>query len=543
MAKKIIKGFESQSRIVEGVVDAVSAIETTIGPSGRCVAIENIHIGPEITRDGATVAKSITFKDGAKNIGAQLVRKAAELTESFAGDATSTTSVLIKEFCQVGQKVLRNGDCNVNELKSGMLKAQNWVKEYIAKNAISVDGDLEKIRRVATISANNDPVVGDLIVDSMKKVGINGIITADLSSSLETVVDVTPGMKIERGWSNPNYATDEAEGKCVLEDCFVLVCGTKLSNFQQLRAFIESLQPDPKPVLMVCDGIDENVNATLLINTMRGMFRVCVVKDIDFGDGRKNQMQDIATKTGATYFCPENGKDIINMTPEDFGHAKKVIVTSDSTIIFEGDGNPDEIKARASILMSKIEDPAISDYNKTKFSKRLANLVGGIGVIKAGGATEVEKVNRKATIEDAILASKSAIEEGCLAGGGYTYFKASIEIMKDKAFWGELTDSECEGAMIVVKSLPVVLKTIVSNSGASVDVVLNEMTRSIRKENFGFNAKKNEYCNLLEDGILDSAKAVRVALEHSVSTASMILSTDCLLLEEEETKAAATPSL
>lgn len=544
MAKIVIKGEDARKKIIDGVIEASDAIITTLGPAGKFVAIENSMIGPEISRDGATVAKSISFKDGAKNAGAMLVRKAASLTEEQVGDGSSTISCLIKEFCVKGERAVRDKR-NVSEVKSGMIKASEWVKNFIKENSIEVGDDLEKIRRVATISANNDPEVGDLIVESMKKVGIDGVITAELSSGLDTVVEITEGMKIERGWAAPDYATEKGDGKCIMEDCYVFVCGTRLSNVNQLIPFLELVQKEGsnKPFLLVCDGIDDIVNSTLLINTMRGAIRCCVVKDIDFGDGRKNQMQDIATKVGATYFCTENGKDIKDIEYEDLGHAKKVVVSRDSTIIYEGDGNPEEIKERAEILKKRLADSSTTPYDKIKFSKRLANLTNGIAVIRAGGATEVEKCNRKATIEDAILASKSAISEGCVPGGGYIYYKAAQAIQKDKKWWKELEGDEEIGADIVVESLPSILRTVAENAGMPGDVIIewSEIKPKIFMNNMGFNAKTRKWSDLLEDGVLDSAKVARVALENSISTASMILATDCIILEDDDTKKAANP--
>lgn len=544
MAKIVIKGEDARKRIIDGVIEASDAIITTLGPAGKFVAIENSMIGPEISRDGATVAKSISFKDGAKNAGAMLVRKAASLTEDLVGDGTSTSACLIKEFCSKGEREIRNGR-NVSEVKSGMIKASEWVKNFIKENSIEIGDDLEKIRRVATISANNDPEVGDLIVESMKKVGIDGVITAELSSGLDTVVEITEGMKIERGWAAPDYATEKGDGKCIMEDCYVFVCGTRLSNVNQLIPFLELVQKEGsnKPFLLVCDGIDDIVNSTLLINTMRGAIRCCVVKDIDFGDGRKNQMQDIATKVGATYFCTENGKDIKDIEYEDLGHAKKVVVSRDSTIIYEGDGDLEEIKERAEILKKRLADSSTTPYDKIKFSKRLANLTNGIAVIRAGGATEVEKCNRKATIEDAILASKSAISEGCVPGGGYIYYKAAQAIQKDKKWWKELEGDEEIGAEIVVESLPSILRTVAENAGMPGDVIIewSEIKPKVFMNNMGFNAKTRRWSDLLEDGVLDSAKVARVALENSISTASMILATDCIILEDDDTKKAANP--
>ena len=531
--KIVNHGSDTQNKMIEGVVKTVEAIKTTLGPAGKCVAINN-GFNVEITRDGATVAKSISFSDPILDMGAQMVKKAASRTEEQCGDSTSTTSLLIKEFCIRGQRSLNTGR-NVNEIKSGMDKAMRWVREFIKKNSIEVGDDFDKIRKVATISANNDPEVGNLVVECMEKVGINGVITAEMSSGLDTTIDVTTGMKLDRGWCSPHYVTTPEDGKCTMENPYILVVGEKLSSVNQLLGILKPLVESARPFLIVCDDIDDVVNSTLIMNTLQGAIRCCVVKGIDFGDGRKNTMADIAIAVGATYLTPETGKSITTATIEDLGAAKKVIVSKDNTIIYEGEGNKAEIDARAEILKARLKDTTISDYDKTKFEKRLANLVGGIGIIKAGGASEAEKVNRKATIEDSILASKSAIEEGCVPGGGYVYYKASLAMKKDKAFWKSLEGDEVEGAEILVSSLPCILKTIAENSGKSGDVVLEELKKPTVKP-WGYNAKSKKYGYLLEEGVLDSAKAIRVALENSVSAAAMVLLTDCTVIDEPEDK-------
>ena len=534
MSGKIINhGLDTQAKMIEGVIKTVDAIETTLGPAGRCVAISNDFGNPEITRDGATVAKSVSFSDPIINMGAQLVKTAASRTEDQAGDSTSTCSILIREFCTRGRRSLTTGR-NVYEINSGMGKAMKWVKEYIVKNSILVDGDFEKIRKVATISANNDPEIGNLVVECMEKVGVNGVITAELSSGLDTQVDVTTGMKLERGWVSPQYITSPEDGKCVMENPYILVVGEKLSSVNQMIGILEGLVKSGRPFLIVCDDIDDVVNTTLIMNTLQGAIRCCVVKGIDFGDNRKNTMADIAIAVGATYLTPETGKTIKDATIEDLGSAKKVIISRDNTIIYEGFGNPDEVMERAEVIKARIQDPTTTEYDKTKFEKRLANLAGGIGIIKAGGASEAEKLNLKATIEDSILASKSAIEEGCVPGGGYIYYKASLDVMKDSSFWKGLVGDEEEGAKIVFSSLPCILKTIAINSGNSGDVVLEYLKKA--KPGIGYNAKTKKYGNLLNEGILDSAKAIRVALENSISAAAMVLLTDCTIIPESEEK-------
>ena len=532
--KLVEMGNKTQSNVIKGVVKAADAVKVTLGPAGKCVAISSDYGSPEITRDGATVAKSIQFKDSELNIGAQLVKKAASLTEESSGDGTSTCSILIKELCLKGQKALNAGS-NVNELKSGMLKAGEWVKDFIKKNSTEIGDDLEKIRRVATISANNDPEVGDLVVQCMSKVGIDGVITADMASGLDTIIDVTTGMKLNRGWTSPQYVTSPEDGKCEMNNPYIITVGEKLSSVSQILPLIEQIMKTGRPFLIVCDDIDEVVNMALIVNTLQGAIRCCVVKGIDFGDSRENIMQDIAIATGGTYICEKNNVTLSEATLEHLGGASKVVVSKDNTIIYEGMGNSDQIKGRVSILKARLDDPNVSNYEKTKFSERVANLSGGIGIIKAGGATEAEKINRKATIEDAILASKSALSEGCVPGGGYIYLKASQAVKKDSAFWKGLSEDEIAGANIVFSSLPVITKTVAENSGVAGDVVLNTVLKST-KPSYGYDAKTKKYCDLAAAGILDSSKVIRVALENSISTASMILLIDCTIVDEEEEK-------
>lgn len=357
---KIIKfGSTAQEKIISGIEASADAIKVTMGPAGKCVAI-NQATGPEITRDGATVAKSISFKDPTMNMGAQLIKKAASLTEEDAGDGTSTVSILTKEFCKKGQRAITTG-ANVNEVKSGMLKASSWVTKYIKEHAIPVDGDLEKIRKVATISANNDPEVGDLIVKCMEQIGVDGVITADLASGLDTIIDVTTGIKLSKGWASPQYVTSPEDGTCVMENPYILILGEKLSSMNQLISstregmfgVLGGVIREARPLLIVCDDIDDNVNMTLILNTLSGACRVCVVKGVDFGDGRKNIMQDLAVATGGDYICAENGINVVDATVENLGTARKIIVSRDNTVIIEGGGDPTKVQARAEILKKR----------------------------------------------------------------------------------------------------------------------------------------------------------------------------------------------
>jgi len=530
MGKEIKQG---QSKIIEGLVKAVDTVKVTLGPAGHCVAISD-DFQVSTSRDGANILKTISFDDPELNMGAELVKKASTNTENESGDSTTSCSILTKELVLGGQKAVQTGS-NVNEIKSGMLKAGKWMNEYIRTHAIKIEGDLEKIRKVATISANNDPEIGDLIVKCMEEVGEEGVITSELGKGLETSVDITKGMKLSRGWSSPHYVTNPEEGKCILSNPYIIVCGEKISSVNQIMPIIEVIDKTRRPFLIICDDMDENVNATLVMNTLQGAIRCCVIKGIDFGDSRKNTMADISIACGGSYICPENGTTLNNITVEDFGAAEKVIVSRDNTIIINGYGDEKEVQERIHILKKRVSSPDMTDYEKTKLESRIANLGGGIAIIRAGAATEVESRNKKETIEDAILASKSAIEEGCLPGSGYTYYIGAKEMMKDKKFLSELIGDEIEGVKIVEKALPCIMKTIIENSGESSDLILNSIQKS-KKENYGYNAKTKKLGNLLDNGILDSAKAVRSALNNAISTAGTILQIDCCVIEQRENK-------
>ena len=377
MAKEINYGVDAKNKMINGINKVANAVEITIGPKGKCVAIQGGFNVPDITRDGATVAKSIDLKDPIENMGAQLVKKAAQRTEELAGDGTSSTAILTKELISKGQKYSISSDqINLNEVKQGMV-LECIINDYLSfiillfglfcvTGNISVDGDLEKIRKVATISANNDPEVGDLIVSCMEKVGQDGVITADVSSGLDTTIDVVQGLKIDRGWASPHFITSPEEGKCIMEDVKVLIVGEKLSNIPQIVNILEEIAKNGSPLLIICDDIDEIVLTTLVMNVLRGALRCCVVKGIDYGDARKNLMEDISVAVGAQYICPEYGINVSDATIDYLGVAKKVVVSKDSCIIYEGQGDEEQIKERLEILKKRYEDPNISDYEKTK---------------------------------------------------------------------------------------------------------------------------------------------------------------------------------
>ena len=531
MAKEI--NYEvGRDKMIDGIDKTVNAVKVTLGPKGKCVAIQNGWGVPDITRDGATVAKAVDLNDPAENMGAQLVKKAASNTEEQAGDASSTTCVLIQDIVKNGKRHLIDDSLNINEMKSGMLKTVQWVTDYIRRNAVQVEGDLEKIRRVATISANNDSEIGDLIVDCFERVGLEGVLTADMSSGLDNVVDVVEGMKIERGWSSPHFVNKHDEGKAILENPYILVVSEKLASLPTLVDTLEAVMKEGRPLLIVCDDIDEVVQATLVMNVLQRILSCCVVKGIDFGDNRKNVMEDVAVFVGAQHIASEYGLSMAQCNPSLLGSAQRVVVSKDSMIIYNGYGDQEAITERCDILKAKVNAPEITSYEKDKLTKRIASLSGGIGVIRAGGAGESEKRNRKATIEDAILAAKSAIAEGVVPGGGYTLLHAALK--GEENFLTTLEGSERIGAQCVLSALKSITKTIGENSGINGEVLVKTLVDNKDQKNFGYNAKTSEFGDLVEMGVLDSAKVLRVALENAVSAASMCLLTACTITDIQE---------
>ena len=523
MAKIIKEGNEG---LIKGVNICSNLVSKTLGPKGRSIALQSPYGGPDVSRDGITVLKAIELKDPVENMGAQMVKEASKKTEDLAGDGTSSTSVLIKEIVNRGKKY-ENQISNINEVRHGMEIAVKLVDSYIKSVAIPVNGDLEKVRRVATISANNDSFVGDLICEAFKEVGFEGVVTSDKATGLETTVEITKGFRVPKGWASPNFITNQGDGTCVLENPLIMVCSENISSVPQVLNVLEFAVKNGRPILIICDTMSDSVIVTLLANVMTGSLRCCVVTGPEFGDSRKNIMQDVAISTGATFICQEYGLKAVEATAEMLGTAKKVVISKDSCVIFEGAGDEEEISGRLEILSQRLADPELSDYDKTKLQTRIAGLGGGIGVIKVGGANITAQDNLKATVEDAILASKATIEEGAAVGGGYTLLQASkIDYSAEN-----LSADEKLGVEIVLRSLPVITKTIAENSGLSGEVMIDKIERE-GKEYYGYNAKTGEFGNLLEMGVLDSAKSLRVSVENAVGAASMILLTDSIVYEE-----------
>lgn len=526
MSKKISAG---NSGIVRGIKMAAEAIGATVGPRGKCVAIQSSFGAPNITRDGATVAKSLSSKDPEESMGIELVKAASVKTEEVVGDATSTTAILTEAIVSGGLRHAQDPKINMNEFKIGLEKTLDIVKGMLVGESVQVDGDLERIRRVATISANNDPKIGDLIVECMEKVGMDGVITADYSSGLDTVVEITKGFKIERGWASPHFVTSAADGKCVLENPVIMVISERLSSIPPLAPILEAVVKQGRSLLIVADEADEVVLNMLSFNVIQGALKCCVVKGIDFGDSRKNIMEDISVAVGATHICQEYGNSLAKATIDMLGSAEKVVVGKDSTIIYGGTGDPEEIGTRLQVLKDRMASKDTSPYEKSKFKSRISGLSGGVAVIKAGGASETERTNRKETIEDAILASQSALSEGVCAGGGYTLSKIAWDFESGETVC-QMSDSEFAGSLTLLEAMFSVTKRVAENYGISGDVVLE----NCRSKGLGFNAVTGKYEDLMESGVIDSSKGIRVALENAVAAAGMALLTAWTVTDVEE---------
>lgn len=530
--KKIVT---TNQGVIDGVNDAVDTIKTTLGPKGKFVAVTNGFGSPDITRDGATVAKNLSSNDKEKAIGIEMVKRASQITEALAGDGTSSTAVLIQEMIRIGTHKINQRGISLSEVKDGMIAAGKEVVRLIQEQSIDCKTDIEKVRQVATISANNDPAIGDLIVECLEKLGMDAVITSDVSPRTDTRVNIVEGLQITRGWTSPLFVTDPNSGTCTLDDPAILVTMEKINNIKQLMPLMESLGRNltGKPLLIICDDMSDNVLNTIVYNTVKGAIKACVIKGVDFGENRKHLMEDIACVVGAKNVGSiVGGTTLVNMSLTDLGEARKVVVSADRTTIFEGAGNKDEINARLEIIRTRVADPQVSDYDKHKYERRIASLSQGIAVIQAGGATDIERESNKQTIEDAVLASRSAIEEGVLPGSGIIIQRIS-EDKKSLKFNGK-SKSFLLGVEIVKESLGSVWKTVLDNADFSWEVVWNNI-RS-KGGNYGYDVKGDRYGDLMEFGILDSTKVVRCSVENAVSTASMCLLIDRVVVDIDESK-------
>src|SRR5467141_907309 len=533
MAKQIIYSDHSRQAILRGVNQLADAVKVTLGPKGRNVVLEKKFGGPSITKDGVTVAKEIELKDPLENMGAQMVREVASKTSDVAGDGTTTATILAQAIYREGVKAVAAG-ANPMALKRGIEKAVEVAIEEVKKLSKPVSGDM--IAQVGTISANSDLAVGNIIADAMKKVGKDGVITVEESKTMTTELQTVDGMQFDRGYLSPYFVSDPDRMECVLEDPYILIHEKKISNMKDLLPLLEQIARSGKPLLVIAEEVEGEALATLVVNKLRGTLNACAVKAPGFGDRRKAMLEDIGILTGGKCIMEETGIKLEGVKLEDLGRAKRVTVDKDNTTIIDGGGQQKAIEGRIKQLRSQIEETT-SDYDREKLQERLAKLAGGVVVIKVGAATETEMKEKKARVEDALHATRAAVEEGIVAGGGVALLRASAAIESLK-----LEGDEKVGAMIVKRALEEPIRRIVENAGLEGSVIV-EKVKSETAPNRGYDAESMEYVDMMQAGIIDPAKVERVALQNAASIASLLLTTEALITDLPEEKAAAAPAM
>jgi chaperonin GroEL len=533
MAKQVIHGEESRQAILRGVNQLADAVKITLGPKGRNVVIDKKFGSPTITKDGVTVAKEIELKDALENMGAQMVREVASKTSDVAGDGTTTATVLAQAIFREGVKTVAAG-ANPMALKRGIEKAVEKAVESIRIMSKPVKGDA--IAQVGTVSANGDATIGNIIAEAMKKVGKDGVITVEESRSLETSLEVVEGMQFDRGYLSPYFVTDPERMECVLENALILLNEKKISSMKDLLPLLEQVAKLGKPLLIIAEDVEGEALATLVVNKLRGTLQVAAVKAPGFGDRRKAMLEDIAILTGGRLISEDLGIKLESVKLEDLGRAKKVVIDKDNTTIVEGAGKNSDIQGRVQLIRHQIEETT-SDYDREKLQERLAKLVGGVAVIKVGAATETELKEKKARVEDAMHATRAAVEEGIVPGGGVTLVRAARGLDNLK-----LTDEDEQiGVNIVKRALEEPLRQIAQNAGREGAVIV-ERVKVEKNENHGFNAETEEFEDLVKAGVIDPAKVARTALQNAASIASLMLTTEALISElPEDRKAPAGP--
>lgn len=526
MAKDIKFDVEVRSKMKAGADALANAVKTTLGPKGRNVVIDKKYGAPQVTKDGVTVAKEIELKDKFENMGAQLVKQVASKTNEQAGDGTTTATVLAQSIINVGLKNVTAGS-NPMDLKRGIDKAVETVVAQLKAHSQKVGDDYSKIEQVGTVSANNDAEIGKLIADAMAKVGKDGVITVEDAKGMETKVDVVKGMQFDRGYISPYFVTNTDKMETELDDAKVLICDKKISSMKDLLPILEPIARDGQSLLIIAEDVDGEALSTLVVNRLRGTLKVAAVKAPGYGDRRKEMLQDIATLTGATVISEERGFTLENTTPEMLGNAEKITITKDNTTIVGGAGNKDDIAERAESIRAQIKTTK-SDYDREKLQERLGKLVGGVAVLYVGAPTEVEMKEKKDRVEDALNATRAAVEEGYLPGGGVAYIRAAESLKNLK---GENED-ETTGIRIIARALEEPLRQICANAGVEASVVINKILEG--KDDFGYNARTDEFANMFEAGVIDPTKVSRVALENAASVAGMFLTTECGIVDIPE---------
>jgi chaperonin GroEL len=533
MAKQIVTGENSRQSILRGVNILADAVKITLGPKGRNAVIEKKFGAPVITKDGVTVAKEIELRDPLENMGAQMVREVASRTSDVAGDGTTTATVLAQAIFREGVKTVAAG-ANPMALKRGIEKAVEVAVEEIKKMHRDVKGEM--IAQVGTISANNDKQIGGIIAEAMKKVGKDGVITVEESKTMETTLEVVEGMQFDRGYLSPYFVTDPERMECVLEDAYILIHEKKISSMKDLLPLLEQIAKSGKPLLIIAEEVEGEALATLVVNKLRGTLQCCAVKAPGFGDRRKAMLEDIATLTGGLAVTEDIGVKLESVGLDKLGRAKKITVDKDNTTIVEGRGKAEAIEGRVKQIRTQI-DETTSDYDKEKLQERLAKLVGGVAVIKVGAATETELKEKKARVEDAMHATRAAVEEGIVAGGGVALLRCIAPLSKVK-----VDGDERIGVDIVKRALEEPSRQIAQNAGSEGAVVVGKILEN-KDENYGFNAETGEFGDMVKMGVIDPAKVTRLALQNAASVSALMLTTEALVAEikEEEKKAAGAP--
>ena len=528
-AKEIVYTETARNLILCGVNALADAVKVTLGPKGRNVVIEKSFGSPTVTKDGVTVAKEIELENRFENMGAQMVREVASKTSDVAGDGTTTATVLAQAIYREGSKLVAAGH-NPMEIKRGVDKAVETLTDALKKMAKQTK-DPKEIAQVGTISANGDKEIGEKLAQAMEKVGKEGVITVEESKTAETILEVVEGMQFDRGYLSPYFVTDPERMEAVLEDPYILISEKKISNMKDLLPVLEAIARQQKPLLILAEDIEGEALATLVVNKLRGTLHCAACKAPGFGDRRKEMLKDIAILTGGQVIAEELGLKLENVTISDLGRAKRVSLDKDNTTIVDGAGGKDKIKGRIAEIRAQIETTT-SDYDREKLQERLAKLVGGVAVIKVGAATETEMKEKKARVEDALHATRAAVEEGIVAGGGVALIRAQASLDNLKV------DAEQQfGVNIIRRSIEEPLRQIVANAGLEGSIVVNKVKEG--KDDFGYNAATDKYGNLLSEGVIDPVKVVRTALQNAASVASLMLTTECLVAERPKDEKAA----
>ena len=535
MAKKIQFDIQAREGLKRGVDALANAVKVTLGPKGRNVIIGKSFGGPQVTKDGVTVAKEIELEDALENMGAQMVKEVASKTNDLAGDGTTTATILAQSIVTEGLKNVTAG-ANPMDLKRGLDKAVGKIVEDLNKSAKTVGNSSEKIQQIASISANNDNSIGDLITEAFEKVGKEGVITVEEAKGTDTYVDVVEGMQFDRGYLSPYFVTNSEKMESDLENPYILLYDKKISAMKDLLPILEPVAQSGKPLLVIAEDVDGEALATLVVNKLRGALKIAAVKAPGFGDRRKAMLEDIAILTGGTVISEERGFNIENTTIEMLGTAERVTIDKDNTTIVNGAGEKKSIDERVNQIKSQIETTT-SDYDKEKLQERLAKLAGGVAVLYVGAASEVEMKEKKDRVDDALHATRAAVEEGIVAGGGVALIRSRKELDKIKAS----NDDELTGIQIISRALEAPVRTIVENAGGEGSVVVAKIIEG--KGGFGYDAKSENYVDLFESGIIDPKKVTRVALENAASVAGMILTTECALVDIKEENPAPVPPM